>query len=803
MIVRKSSEIYLDSNATTAVLPAAARAAREAMEEVYGNPSSSHVSGLKARDILETARRLCREVLGANDGQIVFTSGATEAIQMGVFSTLVHIREQRLKQSSDQPAEPRLLLFGATEHKAVPQAIKHWNHLLGINNQVVEIPVDGAGQLDLDFIRKHAPRADLICTMAVNNETGVVTPLDKVEAAIREINQDVMWLVDCVQAIGKLKMNLSASTIDYATISGHKIYAPKGIGVLYVREGTTMVPMMAGGGQEQGARGGTENLPGVAAIAAVFHELVNSPTCTFADEDQLHRNQQRIISSLKRAFPSVVFNNPPDAVATTINFAVKGFANKELLDLFDAAGIRVSSGSACGSAVVGSYVLDAMGLPRWRSEGAIRMSFGPLTTESEINAACERIEDAGRALCDSCLVLSDDSNTITSEPVDGLVQLKNGSDCTWLLMDKATSNCVVIDPFESLAGRAESLIRCQKSNVLAILDSHAHVDHDSCRGELLESVSDFADPMAHTSDELGWPETSAGTVKLDDDSEVPFIKFSKNRIVAQVSLPGHTKIGRAYFVGEKTEDDRLPADAIEFAFLGDMILMGGIGRTDFPCSSIEEMYSSLQRLPKLISSETILCPTHDYNNEFATTFECERNGNTFLSSIVCGQSPISLDSFLELKPTVDAGIADVANSELVCGLIKESSGTCPSALEVPRGQLKEFFAEHRDSRIIDVREPHEFSFAQDWSEFGLENPPENVPLTRLSGFLPELLRSLRSQDASQDIIFLCRSGRRSGVAAAVAQRIGIKSAKHISGGIALNVATKCVAEEWAEPGYMI
>ena len=272
MIVRKSTEIYLDSNATTAVLPVAAQAAREVMEDVYGNPSSTHVSGLKARDILERARALCRKVLGADEGQIVFTSGATEAIQMGVFSTLCHIREQRASAESTADQKPRLLMFGATEHKAVPQAIRHWNRLLGIDNEVVEIPVNQKGQLDLDFIRQHAADADLICTMAVNNETGVVTDLAAVESAVRETNTKAMWLVDCVQAIGKLDMNLSDTTIDYATISGHKIYAPKGIGLLYVREGSPLVPLLAGGGQEHGARGGTENLPGVADIAAVLAE---------------------------------------------------------------------------------------------------------------------------------------------------------------------------------------------------------------------------------------------------------------------------------------------------------------------------------------------------------------------------------------------------------------------------------------------------------------------------------------------------------------------------------------------------
>ncbi|MCP4777287.1 MAG: aminotransferase class V-fold PLP-dependent enzyme, partial [Planctomycetaceae bacterium] len=134
MIIRSASEIYLDANATTPVLPEAAQEAHDAMEELFGNPSSAHISGLRARYILESTRDLVREVLAAEGGQIVFTSGATEAIQMGIFSTLCDIREHRSENKEGQ--EPRTLLYGATEHKAVPQALQHWNQLLGVNNQI-------------------------------------------------------------------------------------------------------------------------------------------------------------------------------------------------------------------------------------------------------------------------------------------------------------------------------------------------------------------------------------------------------------------------------------------------------------------------------------------------------------------------------------------------------------------------------------------------------------------------------------------------------------------------------------------
>ena len=803
MIIRTSSEIYLDANATTPVLPAAAQEAYDAMEELFGNPSSSHISGLRARYILESARDLVAEVLGAGEGQIVFTSGATEAIQMGVFSTLCEIRDRRAAGKLE--SEKRTLLYGATEHKAVPQAIKHWNQLLGVNNEVVQIPVCKYGQLDLEFIKAHAANADLICTMAVNNETGVITNLDAVEKAIRSTNQEVRWLVDCVQTVGKNKLDLSSTTIDYAPVSGHKIYAPKGIGLLYVRENTPLVPLLAGGGQEQGARGGTENLPGVAAIAAVMKKLSESPTHTFCDLEVLEKHKQLLVDSLKLAFPSIEFNSTENSVPTTINFAVKGFPSKELLDLFDAAGIRVSSGSACGSAVKGSYVLEAMGLPKWQSDGAIRLSFGPLTTELEIKAACERIEQAGQALCESCLVISRDSDYLPEQDLDGLIQLKNGSMCTWLLMDAKSKRCIVVDPFEELAERVEALIRCQKSQVVAILDSHAHVDHESCRRMLLKVIGNHAAETAHTKDELGWPETPDGTAVLEDGSKAPFMIVSEDLVIAQTELPGHTKIGRAYLVGKlsnlESDAPSLAAKDVTLAFTGDMILMGGIGRTDFPCSTVEGMFESLQRLPKLISETTILCPTHDYNNEFSTTIAAECLSNEFLRGILDNQ--IKLDAFALEKPKIDSAITDETNSELVCGLIKSDFSNSDASITIQHDQLKSFFAEHQDSLIIDVREAHEFAFATDWATLGFDSPPQNVPLTRLTGFLPNLLSLHR--ESNRDIIFLCRSGRRSGRAAEVARRIGIDTARHIAGGIAMNPNHQCAANDSfnGDMGYII
>ena len=789
------TEIYLDANATTQVIPHAAEAACDAMNDLYGNPSSSHISGLRARNILETTRELARKVLGLDAGQIVFTSGATEAIQMGVFSALCELKER----SGLDKVESPVLLYGATEHKAVPQAIKHWNELLGLNLDVLEIPVDNQGILDLEFLAAHAKRAGLICTMAVNNETGVITDLASVEKVIRAANPKCAWLVDCVQLIGKLPLDLAQTTIDYATFSGHKIFAPKGIGLLYVHQEARLVPLMAGGGQEAGARGGTENLPGVAAIGAVLKILAASPDRTFASSETLQRYRNKMLAALESAFPTIELNSPPDkSVPTTINFAVKGFQSRELTDLFDAAGIRVSSGSACGAAAVSSYVLEAMGLEPWRSSGAIRMSFSPLAKEAEIDAACKRIQRVGEVMHDSCLIvgndkLANDHESISRQELDGLIQLKSGPDCTWLLMDAASRSCVVIDPFDALAERVETLVRCQKSRVVAVLDTHAHVDHDSCRRELLDSLSEFQCPGAQSEDLLGWPATSDGVCRLGDGSEAPWIRITDDLVIAKTDLPGHTQIGVAYLVGSLIGDELKPEN-VRFMLSGDMILMGGIGRTDFPCSSIEMMYESMQRIPRLVDPKTVICPTHDYNTEFATTLETELAGNSFLKSLVDSTAPISYEEFASAKPEIDAQIVGDSSCELVCGLIKkESVDRDHVALDI------ETLTNDPDVLLIDVREPQEFAFEQRWAELGFESVPRNVPLTRLSGFLPELLRG---ELKDRRIVFVCRSGNRSGRAAEIAQRLGLKRAQHVAGGLALNTRSS-KSESQPDMEYMI
>jgi len=389
-----SQTIYLDSNATTPVLPAAIEAATRVMAEQYGNPSSSHSQGLVAKAVLNQARQSAAQVVGAGEGHVVFTSGATEGIQTAVLSALCAIRALRVAN----PDSADVLVYGATEHKAVPQALAHWNAVLGLGLELRALPVDASGQYDLQTLAFWLPRTALLCTMAANNETGVVGDMASIDRLLGAAPHRPLWLVDCVQALGKLDLDLQRTGIDYATFSGHKLYAPKGVGLLYVRRAAPFTPLMAGGGQEGGLRSGTENMPAIAAFGAVLQALQQGHT--FASHAMLLGFRDQLEQSLRSAFPAIVFNAPLElCLPTTLNFSVPGLASKTLVDVFDAAGLRVSAGSACSAAkATPSDVLVAMGLPAWRCESAVRLSIGALATAHTVDAACAAIARCGAAL---------------------------------------------------------------------------------------------------------------------------------------------------------------------------------------------------------------------------------------------------------------------------------------------------------------------------------------------------------------------------------------------------------------------
>lgn len=664
-----TTEIYLDGNATTAVLPAAIDAALDAMGRRFGNPSSTHATGLQAKAALDQARACAKRLLGVGEGRLMFNSGATEGIQTAVLSALVAVRERRARGE----AVGTLLVYGATEHKAVPESLAHWNRLLGLDLTLHQLPVDADGAHDLAHLRRVAGDAALICTMAANNETGVVSDLDGIEAVIRASGTAACWLVDCVQALGKLTLELAATRIDYAPFSGHKLYAPKGVGMLYVRAGAPFTPLVMGGGQEDGQRSGTENMAGIAALGVVLAALERGDT--FRHHDQLWAFRARLADSLRAALPGVVFNNPFDkALPTTLNFSVPGLSSRELMDVFDAAQVRVSAGSACSSSKAApSYVLDAMGLPLWRSAGAIRMSFGPLVDEATIAEACARIARCGAALRASCLIASERG----AAPHDGLLQLGVEGACGWLLVDAASHACVVIDPLPEQAARIASYVRCQDYRVLAVLGTRAADEAD--RLALVAALGPHC--AAAAADQYGWPAATPSSPK-------PTLAVTlENGAVARAIALGDQVLAR------------LPAGADLGARA---YLLGAAGGGHLSAASVRFAFSAAARedaLRAVSGVRTLSCPTRDEHNQFCDSMHpAAMSAAGAQQQIHAGMqlSSAELDAFLAAHP--DALLVDVREAyEFAATAVPGPGGRAARSVPLSRlaGQAGEWLREQR------------------------------------------------------------------------------------------------------------
>lgn len=759
----QDNEIYLDNNATTPVLAQAAEAAIHTMNFCYGNPSSSHMTGIRAKYILESTRKLARQVTGAASGDIIFTSGATEGIQTSIISALIASREQ-----ANNLAKP-VLLYGATEHKAVPETLKHWNDILNVGAAVVAIPVDENGILDFAFIEANIANALMICTMAANNETGVFQDLKALEQVIRTNNKDVLWMVDSVQALGKLDMDLANTTIDYAPFSGHKLYGPKGIGVLYVRDSAPYTPFIAGGGQESGLRSGTENLPGIAALNAIFNLLNDADDDTFKSHDVLVSYRAQLEQTLRKVFPKIVFNhNFEYSLPTTLNFSVKGLSSKDIMDLFDAARIRVSSGSACSSKVTGSYVLDAMAKPKWQSEGAIRMSFGPASTQQEIDAACIAIENAVAALKHSCLILSDADERIDSN-ANGLQQWIYEQQCTWCYIDKDAKQILLIDAVPELAEKFETLVNCQDFTVKAVLATHKHDEQIDCPDMIRKILADKLATQQY--DNLGWDNAIAEQVALDNEQMVSAITIG-DKVLARLEVPGHTKNSVAYLLG-RSEQGILTAKNVDYVFVGDSLQIGGIGRSDFSYSDSRALYQSLKTLARVITADTIICPTHDYQQLFSTSLALEIQSNDLLNAVI--NDGLNCEEFIAAKAQLDQQIPTQVQST-PCGNIKQN---IDPSIDVDPGDFANFLENNPDVMVFDVREPHEFEAHH--QEYIKEQKIINVPLTQLTHFV----KSNQAHKSDRSYVCICRSGSRSDAAAKTLKRMGFENVYHVPGGFAL------------------
>lgn len=355
--------IYLDHNATTPLDAQVLEAMLPYLQEGFGNPSSVHRLGRLARGALDQAREQVAALVGVTPSQVIFTSGGTEANNLA------------LKGAAGR-REPGTLLLSSVEHPSVRRpaealARRGW--------RLQQLPVDGDGILQGGL----PETARLASVMLANNETGVVHRLDALAEAAERTGA---WLhTDAVQAAGKLPLSFAQSGAHMMSLSAHKIYGPKGVGALIVDKRIELEPLVDGGGQEKGRRGGTENLAGIVGFGAAA-ELAAAALAERCDE--LRRLRDRFEAGLGEAVPeAVIFGQAASRLPNTSFFAVPGIEGETLLMELDRQGVAVSSGSACSSgSTEPSPVLQAMGVARELAKGAVRVSFGKDNSESEVDS---------------------------------------------------------------------------------------------------------------------------------------------------------------------------------------------------------------------------------------------------------------------------------------------------------------------------------------------------------------------------------------------------------------------------------
>ena len=373
-----SAPVYLDHAATTPVAPEVREAMLPFLGGLFGNASSAHAAGRAARSAVDEARAVVAGALGCTAGEVVFTSGGSEADNLA------------LRGALDRHADRgRHLVITAVEHDAV---LKTAEALAETGRaEVSVVPCDGRGVVDPEAVAA-AVRGDtvLVSMMLANNEVGTVQDVAAAAALARERNPRVLVHTDAVQAMGRLPVDVRELGVDMASITAHKLYGPKGAGALYVRRGVAIAAQVTGGGQERNRRSGTENVAAIAGFAAAV-ALVEEERPT--EMPRLARLAERLVEQVLDAVPgAVVTGHGAPRLPSFATFAFPGVETEVLLTLLDRRGVEASGGSACSSgAHMPSHVLLAMGLPPHLAGGALRCTVGRGTTEADVDRAAAEI----------------------------------------------------------------------------------------------------------------------------------------------------------------------------------------------------------------------------------------------------------------------------------------------------------------------------------------------------------------------------------------------------------------------------
>jgi len=367
--------IYLDNNATTKVAPEVVDAMLPYLSEYYGNPSSMHSFGGNLAAKIEQARQSVAALIGAAPDEIVFNSCGTESDGTAIRAAI------------ESNPDKKHIITSRVEHPAIKNL---YETLSKKGYRVTFVPVDNQGRLDLDYLYdKLSDDTAVVSLMWANNETGVIFPIEEVSREVKA--RGIVFHTDAVQAVGKIPIDVNATGVDMLSLSGHKVHAPKGVGVLYIRKGTKFFPYMIGGHQEKGRRGGTENVSSIIALGkaadlAKQHVDVNG-------YEAIKKMRDRLESTLLAGVTNSMINGDREnRLPNTTSIAFEYVEGEAILLMMNEHGICASSGSACTSgSLEPSHVLRAMGVPFTAAHGSIRFSLSRYTTEDEIDMVIEKM----------------------------------------------------------------------------------------------------------------------------------------------------------------------------------------------------------------------------------------------------------------------------------------------------------------------------------------------------------------------------------------------------------------------------
>lgn len=367
-------KLYFDYNATTPVHPRVFSAMRPYLTESFGNPGCAHEWGLAAQKAVDKAREQVAAIIGAAPDEIVFTSGATEANNLALFGTLPHM-------------ERKGLVTTQIEHPAVMEPARE---LKRRGHAVAFCGVNGEGLADPgEVLERVNQNTGLVSVMLANNESGAVQPVDKIAPKAR--NLGALVHTDAAQAVGKISVDVNELGVDLLTIAGHKMYAPKGVGALFVRKGTLIKPLVLGGGQERGIRPGTENIPYIAGLGEACAMAVEDLRKEEARQRELGGLFIHGLAGLGIDYRINSLNAP--RLPGTLSVGFKGYKSGDILSGFLAVDVGASGGAAChaGETTISS-VLAAMRVPREYAEGTIRFSWGRMTSKDDIRDLIVRLQ---------------------------------------------------------------------------------------------------------------------------------------------------------------------------------------------------------------------------------------------------------------------------------------------------------------------------------------------------------------------------------------------------------------------------